>query len=195
MRALALWTLVLAIAATMVAVALLAYALVENDPILISPAFALGLVPWIGWALVRARMVNAGKQGFDAALAADFAGAEALWCQGSGLALDRTGGRLLVAQRDGLTVLPLAEISSLRYVPHDVGSVSAAGAGSMGVLGLILAIFAIGSATAGHVQSGLFIVPSTPGRKALQVFGIGKKDAEDWMAKIRAAAPGIAILD
>ncbi len=193
MRALELWTLVLAIAATMAAVALLAYALVESDPILISPAFGLGLVPWIGWALVRNRMVNAGKSGFDAALAADFAGAEAQWWKGSGLALDRAGQRLLVGGRDGVTVLKLSEIASLRYVPHEAGSVSAAGAGSMGVVGLILAVFAIGSATAGHVGSGLFIVPA--GRKSLQVFGIGKKDAEDWVARITSAAPGIKVLD
>lgn len=193
MRALELWTLVLAIAATMAAVALLAYALVENDPILISPAFALGLVPWIGWALVRNRMVNAGRKGFDAALAADFAGAEAQWFKGSGLALDRAAGRLLVGDRDGLTVLRLAEIASLRYVPHDAGTVGAAGAGNMGIVGLILALFAIGAATAGHVGSGLFIMPA--GRKSLQVFGISKKDAEAWMAKLTAAAPGIAIID
>lgn len=98
--------------------------------------------------------------------------------------------RLLVGGRDGVTVLPLGEIASLRYVPHEAGSVSAAGAGSMGVLGLILAVFAIGSATAGHVGSGLFIVPSTPGRKSLQVFGIGKKDAEDWMLQDRRGSAG-----
>jgi hypothetical protein len=193
MRALELWTLVLAIAATMVAVALLAFALVENEPSLISPAFGLGLVPWIGWALLRNRMINAGRKGFDAALAADFAGAEARWFKGSGLALDRAGGRLLVGDRDGVTVLPLADIASLRYVPQEVGSVSAAGASNMGVMGLILAVFAIGSATAGHVGSGLFIIPA--GRKALQVFGIGKNDAEDWVAKITAVAPGISVLD
>ena len=90
-------------------------------------------------------------------------------------------------------MLKLSEIASLRYVPQEVGSVSAAGAGNMGVVGLILAVFAIGSATAGHVGSGLFIVPR--GRKALQVFGIGKKDAEDWISKLTAAAPGISVLD
>jgi hypothetical protein len=192
MRALALWTLVLAIAATMGALALLAFALVEDEASLIAPAIALIVVPWIVWALVRLRMEGAGRKGFDAALAADFAGAEAQWFKGSGLALDRAGQRLLVGQRDGVTVLPLADIASLRYVPVEVGSVSAAGASNMGVVGLILAIFAVGAATAGHVQSGLFIIPA--GGKSLQVFGIGKKDAEDWMAKITAAAPGISVV-
>ncbi len=193
MRALTLWMLVLAIAADMAALALAAFAVIEGVPALIPAALLLGVVPWIGWALLQNRMVNAGKQNFDAALAADFAGAEAQWFKGSGLALDRTGGRLLVGDRDGVTVLKLSEIASLRYVPHEVGSVSAAGASNMGVVGLILAVFAIGSATAGHVGSGLFIVPT--GRKSQQVFGIGKTDAEDWIEKITAAAPGIAILD
>jgi hypothetical protein len=193
MRALELWMLVLAIAADMAALALIAFALVENEPSLIAPGIALAFLPWIGWALVRNRMVNAGKTGFDAALAADFAGAEAQWFKGSGLALDRAGGRLLVGDRDGVTVLKLSEIASLRYVPQEVGSVSAAGASNMGFVGLILAIFAVGSATAGHLGSGLFIMPS--GRKALQVFGLSKKDAEAWIEKITAAAPGITVLD
>jgi hypothetical protein len=193
MRALELWMLVLAIAADMAALALIAFALVENEPSLIAPGIALAFLPWIGWALVRNRMVNACKTGFDAALAADFAGAEAQWFKGSGLALDRAGERLLVGDRDGVTVLKLSEIASLRYVPQEVGSVSAAGASNMGVVGLILAVFAVGSATAGHLGSGLFIMPS--GRKALQVFGLSKKDADAWIEKITAAAPGITILD
>lgn len=191
MRALDLLTLVLAIIGTMIGVALLAFAIVEREPGLIFPALAIAILPWGLWAFVRAKARDQGRKAFEVELAGDFAGAEAQWFKGSGLALDRTSRRLVVGGRDGITVLALSEIASLRYVPPEPGSVGAAGMNNAGLLGVVLAILTIGSATAGHVGSGLFIATSESNRKPLQVFGIPKKDAEAWIAKLTAAAPQI----
>lgn len=194
MRALALLTLVFAIAASLGALGVLVYAIAARESGLIWPAIALAVVPWIVWAVVNGAARDQGRKAFDAAVAA-IPGAEAQWFKGSGIALDRAGGQVLTGGRDGTATLALADIASLRYVPPEAGNVSAAGMSNMGVIGLILAALAIGNATSSYVGSGLHIVPRAPGRKPLHVFGIPKQDAEDWIAKLVAAEPAISVIE
>lgn len=194
MRGLALLTLILAIAATAGAAALLAFSIIEREPGLIWPAIALAIVPWVIWAVVNGAARNQGRKAFEAAVAG-LPAADAQWFNGSGIALDRAGRQVLAGGRDGTVMLGLADISGLRYVPPEAGNVSAAGMSNMGVVGLLLAALSIGNATASYVGSGLHIIPRAPGRKPLHVFGIGKKDAEDWIARLVAAEPAISVLD
>jgi hypothetical protein len=189
-RGLAFLLLVLAIAGTALGAVGIAYGLIE-DPYFLGPSIGLLIVPWVLWLVVRGRATDEGKATFDAALAA-FPASHSAWHKGSGLALDRDGTTLLVASRGQVASHPLTAVSAVRFVPESAGSVSAAGASSMGILGVILALFAIGSATAGHLESGLFL---TIGGRTWQVFGLSKAAANEWIERLRAAAPHIEVMD
>ena len=108
------------------------------------------------------------------------------WYDGSGLALDRANGKLLVGSRGEVAVHALGDLTEVEFVPESAGSVSAAGVSNAGVLGAILALFAIGSATSGHLGSGLFL---TLGGRKWQVFGVDMEEAKLWMAELRQVAP------
>ncbi len=194
MRGLTFLLLVLAIAGTALGAVGIAYAVVE-DPAFYAPSFAVLLLPWIGWALARNRSTNEGRAAFDAALAAGFRADHRQWFKGSGLAIDSAAGKLLVASSGAAAVYPLSALKALRFVPESAGSVSAAGMSNMGILGAILAIFAIGSATAGHLAGGLFVTISGTPPHTAQIFGIGKADAATWIARLQAMAPHVEVAD
>lgn len=184
MRGLAFLLLVLAIAGTAVGGAGIAFSFFEDREFLV-PSIALMVVPWALWVPVRRRATAEGKAGFEAALHS-LEPETANWYDGSGLALDRANGKLAVASRREVGVFSVGELTEVEFVPESAGSVSAAGMSSTGVLGVILALFAIGSATSGHLGSGLFL---TLGSRKWQVFGIGKEEAGLWMAKLKQVAP------
>lgn len=184
MRGLAFLLLVLAIAGTAVGGAGIAYSFFEDREFLV-PSIALMVVPWAIWVPVRRRATAEGKAGFEAALHS-LEPETANWYDGSGLALDRANGKLAVASRREVAVHALSDLTEVEFVPESAGSVSAAGMSSAGVFGAILALFAIGSATSGHLGSGLFL---TLGGRKWQVFGIGMEEAGLWMAKLRQVAP------
>ena len=184
MRGLAFLLLILAIAGTAVGVGGVAFSFFE-DRSLLFPSLALMIVPWGLWVPVRRRVTAQGRAQFEAALGSlepDVAN----WYDGSGLAIDSASGKLLVGSRGEVAFHDLAELTEVQFVPESAGSVSAAGASGMGALGAILALLAIGSATSGHLGSGLFL---TLGGRKWQVFGLGSEEAGLWVAKLKEIAP------
>jgi hypothetical protein len=183
-RGLAFLLLVLAIASSTAGLFGITYSFFEDQGFLV-PSIALVVVPWAIWVPVRRLTTAQGKAAFETALATiepDVAN----WYDGCGLALDRTNSKLLLGSRREVIAYPLADLSEVEFVPESAGSVSAAGMSNMGVFGAILALFAIGSATAGHLGGGLFL--TLAGRK-WQISGIGRDDAEPWIAALKAVAP------
>jgi len=183
-RGLAFLLLVLAIAGTAVGAFGIAYSFFEDREFLV-PSITLMVVPWALWVPLRRRVTTTGKAPFEAALGTIEPEA-ANWYDGSGLALDSANGRLLVGSRGEVAVHDLVDLTEVAFVPESAGSVSAAGMSGAGVLGAILALFAIGSATSGHLGSGLFL---TLGGRKWQVFGLGTEEAGLWVAKLRQVAP------
>ncbi len=184
MRGLAFLLLVLAIAATAAGAFGLAFSFFEDQAFIV-PSLALMVVPWALWVPVRRRATAEGKAGFEAALST-IEPETANWYDGSGLALDRANGKLVVGSRGQVAVHALGDLTEVEFVPESAGSVSAAGVSNAGVLGTILALFAIGSATSGHLGSGLFL---TLGGRKWQVFGVDMEEAKLWMAELRQVAP------
>jgi len=182
-RGLALFLLVLAIAATAVGAAGIAYSFFENTNLLV-PSIALMVVPWAIWVPIRRLVTAQGKGPFEAAL--DTIEPQAAnWYDGSGLALDRTNGKLLVGSRGEVAVHSIVELTEVEFVPEGAASVAAGGLSGTS-LGAILALFAIGSATSAHVASGLYL---TLGGRRWHVFGIGSEEAGLWMDELRKLAP------
>ncbi len=193
MRGLTFLLLIIAIIGTALGAVGIAYGIVEREAWMITPSLALIILPWIGWAVARVRTTNEGRAAFDAALAAGFRADKQQWFKGSGLAIDTAAGKLLVASRDSVAVHPVADLKAVLFVPESAGSVSAAGMSGMGIFGVVLALLAIGSATAGHLTSGLFITLSGNPVRSWQIFGISKADAEAWIERLRAAAPDMVV--
>ena len=184
MRGLAFLLLVLAIASTAAGAFGLAFSFFEDQAFIV-PSLALMVVPWALWVPVRRRATAEGKAQFEAALQA-IEPETANWYDGSGLALDRANGKLVVGSRGQVAVHALGDLTEVEFVPESAGSVSAAGVSNAGVLGAILALFAIGSATSGHLGSGLFL---TLGGRKWQVFGVDMEEAKLWIAALRRVAP------
>lgn len=184
MRGLAFLLLVLAIASTAAGAFGLAFSFFEDQAFIV-PSLALMVVPWALWVPVRRRATAEGRAQFEAALSA-IEPETANWYDGSGLALDRANGKLVVGSRGQVAVHALGDLTEVEFVPESAGSVSAAGVSNAGVLGAILALFAIGSATSGHLGSGLFL---TLGGRKWQVFGVDMEEAKLWMAELRQVAP------
>ncbi len=184
MRGLAFLLLVLAIASTAAGAFGLAFSFFEDQAFIV-PSLALMVVPWALWVPVRRRATAEGRAQFEAALQA-IEPETANWYDGSGLALDRAHGKLVVGSRGQVAVHALGDLTEVEFVPESAGSVSAAGVSNAGVLGAILALFAIGSATSGHLGSGLFL---TFGGRKWQVFGVDMEEAKLWMAELRQVAP------
>jgi hypothetical protein len=183
-RGLAFLLLVLAIASTAAGAFGLAFSFFEDQAFLV-PSLALMVVPWALWVPVRRRATAEGRAQFEAALSA-IEPETANWYDGSGLALDRANGKLVVGSRGQVAVHALGDLTEVEFVPESAGSVSAAGVSNAGVLGAILALFAIGSATSGHLGSGLFL---TLGGRKWQVFGVDMEEAKLWIAELRQVAP------
>ncbi len=184
MRGLAFLLLVLAIACTALGGAGIAYSYFEDQAFLV-PSLALLVAPWLVWLPVQRLATAEGKAAFEAALRS-IEPETANWYDGSGLALDRANGKLLVGSRGEVAVHPLGDLAEVEFVPESAGSVSAAGVSNAGVLGVILALFAVGSATAGHLGGGLFL---TLGGRKWQVSGVDIEEARLWMAALRQVAP------
>lgn len=184
MRGLAFLLLVLAIAGTALGGAGIAYSYFEDQAFLV-PSLALLVAPWLVWLPVQRLATAEGKAAFEAALQA-LEPETANWYDGSGLALDRNNGKLLVGSRGAVAVHAISDLTEVEFVPESAGSVSAAGMSSAGILGAILALFSIGSATAGHLGGGLFL---TLGGRKWQVSGIGKDEAELWIKALKPVAP------
>lgn len=184
MRGLAFLLLILAIAGTALGAGGIAFSFFEDGGLLL-PSIALMVLPWALWVPARRRATAQGRAPFEAALIS-LEPNVANWYDGSGLALDSANGKLLVGSRGEVALHSLGDLTEVQFVPESVGSVSAGGASSMGALGAILALFAIGSATAGHLGSGLFL---TLGGRRWQVFGVGKDEAQLWMVELRKVAP------
>lgn len=184
LRGLAFLLLVLAIAGTALGGAGIAFSFFEDQAFLV-PSLALLVVPWAIWLPVQRRSTAEGKAAFERALHT-LEPETANWYDGSGLAMDRAHGKLLVGSRGAVAVHALGDLTEVEFVPESAGSVSAAGMSNAGVVGVILALFAIGSATAGHLGGGLFL--TLAGRK-WQVAGIGKDEAELWIEALKPVAP------
>lgn len=184
MRGLAFLLLILAIAGTTAGLFGIAYAFFEDQAALV-PSLALMVAPWAIWLPVRRMATAQGKSAFEAALET-IQPDNANWYDGSGLALDRTNGKLLVGNRGAVAVHALGDLTEVQFVPESAGSVSATGMSNAGILGVILALFAIGSATAGHLGGGLFL--TLAGRK-WQVSGIARDEAELWIEALKPVAP------
>lgn len=184
MRGLAFLLLILAIAGTTAGLFGIAYAFFEDQAALV-PSLALMVVPWVIWLPVQRRSTAQGRAAFEAALHT-LEPETANWYDGSGLALDRANGKLLVGNRGAVAVHALGDLTEVEFVPESAGSVSAAGVSNAGVVGAILALFAIGSATAGHLGGGLFL--TLAGRK-WQVSGIARDEAELWIEALKPVAP------
>lgn len=186
MRGLAFLLLVLAIAGTALGGAGIAYSYFEDQAFLV-PSLALLVAPWLVWLPVQRLATAEGKAAFEAALQA-LEPETANWYDGSGLALDRNNGKLLVGSRGAVAVHAIGDLTEVEFVPESAGSVSAAGMSSAGILGAILGLFAIGSATAGHLGGGLFL---TLGGRKWQVSGVDIEEARLWMAALRQVAPHV----
>lgn len=163
MRALATFLLVLAIAGTALGLAGVAYSFFVDSGFLV-PSLALLVVPWVIWRPVGRLATAEGKAPFEAALQ-QLEPETANWYDGSGLALDRANGKLLVGGRRELAVYSLSELTEVQFVPESAASASAASA---------------------RLGGGLFLAF---GGRTWQVSGIGQDEAELWIGALRDVAP------
>ena len=189
MRVASFLLLIAAIACTVAGGGAIVFGLMEREEGLVLPGVLVMVMPWLAYWAARKSAREAGRRGFDAALADGFKPDHQAWFNGSGLAIDETAGRLLVADTRGAAVYPLADLEKLRFVPEQVGAV-VPGAG-ISILSFLLTIFAFFSATAGHLKAGLFLTTTGQGARTWHMYGIGKRHAQEWIARLIAIAPHV----
>ncbi|WP_417310897.1 hypothetical protein [Devosia sp.] len=189
MRVLSFLLLIAAIACTVAGGVAVVFGLVESEQGILVPGVLVMVMPWLAYLAARRSAKGAGRRGFEAALADGFTPDHQAWFNGSGLAIDKSAGRVLLADTKGAAVYPLADLEKLRFVPEQVGAV-VPGAG-ISILSFLLTIFAFFSATAGHLRAGLFITTTGEGARTWHMYGIGKRHARAWIAHLIAVAPHV----
>lgn len=167
MRRLASILLVLAVAATTLGAGGIGFGFFEDLSLLV-PSIALMVVPWAIWVPVRRRATAEGRAPFQAALNT-IEPETANWYDGSGMALDRTHGKLLVGSRGDVAVHAVGDLTDVEFVPESAAP-----------------LFSIGREGSGHPGSGLFL---TLGGRQWHVSGIDSEEAGLWMEALRQVAP------
>jgi uncharacterized membrane protein YtjA (UPF0391 family) len=166
-RGLATALLIIAIVAGTLGAGGIGYSLF-GDASLFIPSLALLVVPWAIFIPVRRLATAQGKAPFQAALN----GVEpdtANWYDGSGLALDRTNGKLVIADRGDVAVHAVNDLTDVEYVPESAAPLFPSRRGASGPQG-----------------SGLFL---TLGERKWQVSGIDVEEARLWIEALRQVAP------
>ncbi len=186
-RAKALVALIIAMFASIGGLVLLTLSLLDVPGGSLPLGLALLVVPWIGYVLIRRSARSEGQKGFNATIASGFPARHRQWFSGSGLALDSDAGQLLVSSRGLARIYPLSELSECRYVAETGGNLGVAGVSDLGVLGLVLSIFAISSASSAHLQSGLHL--RFQDGRSWQISGVSAKQAEEWQKLLQVPVP------
>lgn len=165
MRGLASVLLIAAIVASTVGAGGFGYSFFA-DPNLLIPSIALIVVPWALWLPLRRWATGEGKAPFERALET-IEPETANWYDGSGLALDRANGKLLVGGRGEVAVHAVTNLTDIHFVPESAAPL-------------------FGGGTASNPGSGLYL---TLGGRKWHVSGIGSEEAGLWIYKLRQAAP------
>lgn len=180
MRVLAFWATILAV---LLACAGLVFALVgfiNGNNIGMGVFGALLIVVPVGAAFWLTLKANAeGKPAFEAALANGFRADDRRWYQASGIAVDKTGGKVLLGEAKSLRTVRAISVSEVSYVP-----LRFAPAYSTGIMAIVGVFGQIGAAMHNFSQAGLFV--AADGQRT-RIIGVGQGDSEKWKALIETA--------
>ncbi len=133
---------------------------------------------WYAYALAA----KEGKAAFLAALTSNFRADQSQWFHSTGLALDYSAGRLLIADRGLIRIYDLDQVQG--FEPR-LGIVYSAG-GSNNPISAVITIFLIPSMIRDSLENGLYINVNDPAYPRWHIYGIDASATEAWIAMISA---------
>lgn len=180
MRVLAFWVIMLAVLLTVVGLIFALIGFINTANIGMAVFGILLIVVSLGGAIWLHRKASAeGRPAFDAAINSGFRADDKGWYEASGIAIDKTAGKVLLGEAKSVRTVRAASVSEISYVP--LRFAPSYGTGIMAVLGIF---GQIGAAMHNFGQAGLYV--AADGQRT-RIIGIRQGDGEKWKALIEAA--------
>jgi hypothetical protein len=123
-----------------------------------------------------------GQDAFYAALAAPFKASEAQWFFGTGLAIDRKAGRLLLADRGLCKIYDIAQVGRIDAHVH----VTSAAGSSSNPISALINLFMLPTMLSEYFENGLYVEVADPAHPSWHLFGINAAAAAHWTELINS---------